>query len=246
MKLTVIGFWGAYPGKNEATSCFLIEEGNTKIILDCGSGAVAQLQNFVNLNDINAVVISHYHHDHIADIGVLIYSRVVDINLNQTEMPLAIYAHREDEDSFQKLAKPPYTNVQSYDSTTPIFIGPLTIYFQKTTHPAPCYAMKVYSTETDKSFVYTADTTYEETLIPFSMNTDLMIAETSFYADQSAGGFGHMNSVDVANLANQSQAKSLLLSHLPHFGDHQQLVDEVAARYKENVAMAKTGLTIML
>lgn len=246
MKLTVIGFWGAYPEKNEATSCFLLEEGDTKIILDCGSGAVSQLQNFLDLQDIDAVVISHYHHDHIADIGVLTYSRVVDINLKRTANPLAIYAHREDENSYQQLAKPPYTNVQAYDSTTPIYIGPFTISFQKTKHPVPCYAMKVQSTETDQSFVYTADTTYEETLIPFSMNTDLLIAETSFYADQSAAKFGHMNSMDVANLASQSQAKSLLLTHLPHFGERQQLVDEVSERYKGNVAMAKTGLMIML
>jgi len=246
MKITVIGYWGAYPEKNEATSCFLIEEGDTKIILDCGSGSVSQLQNFIDLSDVDAVVLSHYHHDHIADIGVLTYSRVVDMNLNKTEVPLAIYAHCDDDHSFQKLAKPPYTNVQPYDSVNPINIGPFTIYFEKTTHPAPCYAMKVYSTETNKFFVYTADTTFEEKLIPFSMNTDLLIAETSFYAHQAAGDFGHMNTVDVANLANQSQAKEVLLTHLPHFGDHQQLVDEVSDRYKENVTRAKTGYTIIL
>ncbi|WP_280769757.1 MBL fold metallo-hydrolase [Salipaludibacillus daqingensis] len=246
MKLTVIGFWGAYPEKNEATSCFLLEAENTKIILDCGSGAVSQLQNYVELKDIDAVILSHYHHDHVADMGVFTYSRVVDMNLNKTEQAIDIYAHREDELAFSKLAKPPYTNVLPYDSTSSVHVGPITISFQKTTHPVPCFAMKVTSTETDKTLVYTADTTFNETLIPFAMNSNLLIAETSFYADQSAESFGHMNSVDVANLAKQTKATSVLLSHLPHFGNHQQLVDEVSARFSGNVALAKTGYKIYL
>ncbi|WP_416151343.1 MBL fold metallo-hydrolase [Salipaludibacillus sp. HK11] len=246
MKLTVIGFWGAYPEKNEATSCFLLEEEDTKIILDCGSGAVSQIQNILDLRDIDAAVISHFHHDHIADIGVLTYSRVVDINLKRTKKPLSIYAHREEDDSYTNLAKPPYTDVQSYDSSNPIYIGPFTIYFQRTTHPVPCYAMKVISTKTNKSLIYSADTTYDENLIPFSLDTDLLIAESSFYANQSAAKFGHMNSVDVAKLANQSQAKSVLLTHLPHFGVHQQLVDEVTERYTGTVAIAKTGYSVTI
>ncbi|PYZ93611.1 hypothetical protein CR194_10650 [Salipaludibacillus keqinensis] len=241
MKLTVIGFWGAYAGKNEATSCFLIEEENTKILLDCGSGAVSQLQNYVELKELDAVVLSHYHHDHVADLGGLTYSRVVDMNLKRTDHPLQIYAHGEDKNEFQKLGKPPYSLVTQYEVAQPITIGPFSISFQKTSHPAPCFAMKITSTITGKSVVYTADTTYDQKLVPFSIKADLLLAETSFYADQTANTFGHMNSDEVGRLANEAKVEAVMLTHLPHFGNHQQLVNEVSQRYQGQVILAKTG-----
>ncbi|MCX8046397.1 MAG: MBL fold metallo-hydrolase, partial [Anoxybacillus gonensis] len=43
MKVTVIGYWGAFPKKNEATSCYLFEHDGFRLLVDCGSGALAQL-----------------------------------------------------------------------------------------------------------------------------------------------------------------------------------------------------------
>ncbi|SER92864.1 MBL fold metallo-hydrolase [Salipaludibacillus aurantiacus] len=241
MKITVIGYWGAYPEANEATSCFLLEEGNTNILLDCGSGAVSKLQNYKALKDINAVILSHYHHDHAADLGVLTYSRVVDINLNKTDQPLNIFAHEKDKKEYSKLGKPPYTNVQPYNGGSKVEVGPFTLQFQQTAHSAPCYAMKIRSEKSPGTLVYTADTSYDENLSPFCRDADLLIAETSFYAGQDAASFGHMTSSEVARLASNSGCKSVLLSHLPHFGNHHQLLEETEAEFKGDIQIAKTG-----
>lgn len=245
MKLTIIGFWGAYPGPNEATSAYLLEDENTKILLDCGSGSVSRLHNYIDLSNLDAVVLSHYHHDHVADIGVLQYSRVVDMNLNKTDQPLHIYAQQDDPQSFQQLGKKPYAEVFSYTTAAPLSIGPFTFTFTKTTHPAPCYAMRITSKE-GKTIVYTADTTYEEKLIPFVKNADLLIAETSFYEDQDAKRYGHMNSKEVGTLAEKGEVNSLLLSHLPHFGEHEQLMEEAKRYYTGVINLASTGLRFQL
>ncbi|MDG5786838.1 MBL fold metallo-hydrolase [Evansella sp. AB-P1] len=240
MKLTIIGYWGAYPGKNEGTSAYLLEGENTKILLDCGSGAVARLQNHINLATLDAVVLSHYHHDHVADIGVLQYSRVVDMNLKGTTEPLHIYAHKDDLMEFNRLGKKPYAEVFSYNSNGPLSIGPFTFSFQKTNHPVPCYAMKI--TDGSKSFVYTADTTYDEALIPFIQGSDLLITETSFYEDQEAKTYGHMNSKEAGTLAEKSDVQHLILSHLPHFGSHNQLVEEAKKYFSGNIQLAASDL----
>ncbi|MDQ0256525.1 ribonuclease BN (tRNA processing enzyme) [Evansella vedderi] len=245
MKITVIGSWGAYPGPGEATSAYLLEEGETKILLDCGSGVVSLLQKDHDLASIDAVVLSHYHHDHIADIGILQYSRVVDMNLDRTDQPLHIYAHQDDEQAFQQLGKKPYAEAFAYNDEEPLIIGPFTFSFHKTTHPAPCYGMKVQSPD-DKLIVYTADTTYDETFIPFLQNADLLISECSFYEKQDAAPYGHMNSKEAATLAEKGQVKQLILSHLPHFGTHEQLVKEAAGYYTGCIHLAKVGLTVTL
>ena len=51
MKITVIGCYGAYPELNGATAGYLVESKNTKVLLDCGSGVIAKLQNYIQLAD---------------------------------------------------------------------------------------------------------------------------------------------------------------------------------------------------
>lgn len=245
MKITVIGYWSAFPKTNEATSCYLLQHNEMNILLDCGSGAISQLQNVIPLWELDAVILTHYHHDHIADMGTLTYSRIVHMDLQKTDKPLHIFAHNEDVEAFEKLMRDRVTIVSLYNEKKLIQIGDLTFYFQKTTHPSPCYAIKGIDTS-GKSFVYTGDTTYDETLIPFIKNTDLLITEASFYEQQDAQAFGHMNSKEAATLAQKGNIKKLLLSHLPHFGDHVQLLNEAKNYFSGDVQLAKQGLTISL
>ncbi|UTW68956.1 MBL fold metallo-hydrolase [Anaerobacillus sp. HL2] len=84
--MSVIG--GAYPEKGDATSCYLLEHDNFELLIDCGSGALSGCSSSVLLAQLNAVIFSHYHHDHIADIGPLQYSRLIDMQLKKTSKPL--------------------------------------------------------------------------------------------------------------------------------------------------------------
>ena len=40
MKITIIGCQGAYPDQNQATSGYLIETENVRVLLDCGCGVI--------------------------------------------------------------------------------------------------------------------------------------------------------------------------------------------------------------
>ncbi|MCT2535592.1 MBL fold metallo-hydrolase [Aquibacillus koreensis] len=240
MKLTVIGYWGAYPEQESATSCYLLESNGFTCIVDCGSGALSRLQKYVNLMDIDAVVLSHYHNDHVADIGVLQYSWLVQNAIHQTEKVLPIYGHAEDQEKFNDLTHN-YTKGMEYDPKNGLEIGPFRFKFQKTSHPAPCYAMRI--TNGEKTIVYTADTSYMSNLVSFSEGADLILAECSFYEHQDGGKAGHMNSKECGELARKANVPELILSHLPHFGELNQLVEEVENYYSGDVQLAKEGLT---
>ena len=62
MKLTVVGCSGSFPGPDSPASCYLVEapyEGRTfRILLDLGSGALGALQQYVDLETIDAVLLS--------------------------------------------------------------------------------------------------------------------------------------------------------------------------------------------
>jgi ribonuclease BN (tRNA processing enzyme) len=102
MKITVLGPWGAYPKAGEATAGYLLEHEDEKILIDCGSGVLAQLQKYIALSEITAVIISHTHFDHIADLGCLQYACLIDTDLGLRTSTLPIYIADESNNSQYK------------------------------------------------------------------------------------------------------------------------------------------------
>ncbi|GGM25254.1 hypothetical protein GCM10011351_08740 [Paraliobacillus quinghaiensis] len=238
MKVTVIGFWGAYPEEGAATSSYLLEKDDVTVLIDCGSGALAQLPKYTNAMDLDAVILSHYHNDHIADIGVLQYNWLVQNQIHKTNKILPIYGHTADQAGFEKLTHH-YTAGIGYDPEKVLQIGPFSITFIKTEHPVHCYGMRI--TDGEKVVVYTADTSFMQELIPFSHKADLLITDCSFYAGQDGSSAGHMNSIDCGILAEEADVGRLLLSHYPHFGDRTELVKEAKQTFTGNIELAKSG-----
>ncbi|WP_078555345.1 MBL fold metallo-hydrolase [Bacillus alkalicellulosilyticus] len=244
MKLTVIGCWHGFPKEGQATSGYLLEQDGFRLLIDCGSGVVSHLQKYCAVEDLDAVILSHYHHDHVADIGVLQYARLFSTKLGKTNKVLPIYGHQLDEEKYKTLSYEPYVISIPYEMDTPINIGPFHFSFIKTNHPAPCAAMRINNGT--HTVVYTADTAFFPELVRFASDCDVLLTECSFFAEQSSPPGGHMNTTEVGILGTQARVKSLLLCHLPHFGDLNQLKREVETYYKRDVKLATLGYNFEL
>lgn len=237
MKLTCIGTWGAYPEAGEATTSFLLEEGNSRILLDCGSGVLSQLQRIIPIEKLDALVLSHYHHDHVADIGCLQYALLIQTILGKRSKPLPIYAHAEEENPlFSTLTYNDYTKGIRVYANQPIQIGPWDVDFCPTVHPAYCLAAKF--SHQGRSIVYTADTSWSEELVSFSKGAEMLICEASLYNEQKGKVAGHMTAGEAGQLALQAGVKRLILTHLPHYGDHQQLVQQAQEIFTGEIHLA--------
>ncbi|SEC26626.1 MBL fold metallo-hydrolase [Paenibacillus sp. GP183] len=248
MKLTILGHWGAYPEAGEATAGYLLEDEGEKVLLDCGSGVLAQLQKHMKPTELSHAIITHAHHDHVADLGCLQYACLIDTDLKLRAEPLPIYfAHDpQGEDGVTAIYKSmmgsviiPFTDKDNFQ------LGNMRFSFMKTFHGAYCVAVKIQFK--DKTIVYTADTFFDESLIDFCRDADLLLAETSFYAEfENARDYGHMNSAEVGQLAAKANVNKLILIHLPHFGEISQLAEEVQVIYKGDVQLARCGLVVNL
>lgn len=244
MKLTIVGFWGGYPKVNEASSGYLLEHEGFKLMIDFGSGVLAKLQNFVQPEELDALVLSHYHPDHIADIGVLQHARLIQGFLGKKSPQLPIYGHTQDKHEFAKLTYKNITKGIAYDPAIKLNIGPFTISFISAVHPVTCYAMRIEAG--GKSLVYTADTSFKEEFIPFASGADLLLSECNFYGNQDGKGAGHMNSHDNGKLASEAGVKQLIMTHLPHYGEIDQLVTEASTEFNGPITLAREGLEITL
>lgn len=239
MKITTLGIWGGYPKANSATSSFLIEHNGFHCLIDCGSGVLASLQNHLALDQLDAVVISHYHADHIADIGSLQYSRLIQYYLGQPSPILPIYGHTQDQEQFTKLSYKEQTQAIEITADQTIQIGPFTVTFCPTVHPVYCLAIK-FEVE-GKSAVFTADTEWTDALIPFSMQADILFSEANLYEEHIGISPGHLAGSQAGELAQQAEVKQLVLTHLPHHGDVQDILNEAEKTFVGAVELAVAG-----
>ncbi len=244
MRLTIVGCWGGYPKANEASSGYLLEEDGYQLLIDCGSGVLSKLQNWIKPEQLDAVVLSHYHSDHIADIGVLQHARLIQGFLGTPSPCLPIYGHALNEQEFVKLTYKEITKGISYDPTQVLKLGPFAIRFLQTDHPVPCFAMRIEAKH--KTLVYTADTAFKEELIEFSRGADLLLCECNLYGNIEGKAAGHMTSFDAGVLAERAQVKQLILTHLPHFGNIKQLIQEASQKYSGSISLAAQDMMIEL
>ncbi|ANU09045.1 metallo-beta-lactamase family protein [Planococcus antarcticus DSM 14505] len=239
MKIIPIGIWGGYPNKNEATSAFLIEQNGFRCLVDCGSGVLAAVQNYTALCDLNAVIISHYHPDHVADIGVLQHAAMVGMQLKEWKTPLLIYAHDKDGNEFEKLSYKGVTEGRAIQASETLELGPWKVSFCETVHPVYCLAIKF--TANDQNVVFTADTSWKEELIDFSQEADLLVAESNLYEKYIGIIQGHLSGSQAGNLAERAGVKQLLLTHLPQYGELDEILHAAKSSYSGKVEFAVIG-----
>ncbi|QBP17884.1 MBL fold metallo-hydrolase [Acetilactobacillus jinshanensis] len=246
MKLRVIGCYGGYPAKGVGTSSYLLTAGDYHLLIDCGSGDLLSLEKYFDPLKLNAVVLSHYHWDHIADVGVLQYYWQLHTEGRQ-ESVLPIYGNSADPLNLGSLTWPNSTKGEGYNGNSKLNLGPLTITFKRTIHPVPAYAMRIEDNHTKHVLVYTADSNYFEGLAKFAQNADLLVTDTNYYANKnSVEPRWHMTSSECGKLAKQSNCKKLLLSHLPQYGDLKQLITEArkTAGSKPRIGLAHVGKVV--
>lgn len=242
MQVTVLGIYGGYPYNGVPSSSYLVQAGDFNLLLDAGSGSLLALERVLDPLQLDAVILTHYHHDHAADIGVLQYYWQLHQGTRK-EPILPIYGHDRDPLNFASLTLQGVTEGRAYHDYAATKMGPLTLTFLETKHPVPAFAVRIED-QTGTVLVFTADTAYFDELVEFGQSADLLIADTNFAAAKT-GRKWHMTSVEAATLAKNSNSKSLLLSHLPQQIPLAQILAEASEVYP-GAMLAHPGQTYSL
>ncbi|WP_066495253.1 MBL fold metallo-hydrolase [Abyssisolibacter fermentans] len=210
MKLTVLGNNGPYPRAGGACSGYLIETDDTKILLDCGNGVLSRLQKICKIDELDAIIISHLHSDHISDIFILKYA--IGLNLEKMQKaPIPLYMPMDNECFIQQMNYNNAFNIIQIDEETTIDINNLEISFKKMTHPVESYAIKILTN--NRSFVYSGDTSYNDQLPEFIKNIDFFLCEASVLEKDRKIDTPHLSVKQAAQMAQNSIVKRLLLTH---------------------------------
>ena len=84
-----------------------------------------------------------------------------------------------------------------------------------------------------------------EEFVGFAKNANILLCESNFYSDMNGSNAGHMTAREAGVIANKANVQLLILTHLPHYGEHQKLVAE-AGEILLVIALAKSRLEFQL
>lgn len=250
MRLTVVGCAGSFPNADSPASCYLVEHEGHRILLDLGNGAFGALQRHVDLTPpgaLDAVVLSHCHIDHCADLGSLYVHRqygpvrAVDPLLvlgpsDARARAVGIYG-RSDEAGLDA----------QFDFVTfprePIEVGPFTIETVRAARPVESYCIRV--TAGGRSLVYSGDTGPTPNLVELARGADVALLEASFVGDDNPPGV-HLSGGDAGWIATEAGVGMLVVTHLVAWNDDQQVAAEARAAFSGPLEVACSGMTISL
>ncbi|MBT9258577.1 MAG: MBL fold metallo-hydrolase [Clostridiales bacterium] len=237
MKLTVLGNQGPFPGPGGATSGYLLQEGDWSLLLDVGSGVLSRLLQEISLADLKAVLISHWHDDHVADLGVLAYAVQVERSMGRFGPdPLPVYGPPDAEGERRLKGLEAFLTYEP----VPRALGPFTLETAPTVHARPGYSYRISSST--GTLCYSGDTGWQEDLIALAKGAGLFLAEASFLEPEKPGeGPGHLTGLQAGEMAAAAGVKELLLTHFYPFFDPSRLVQQ-AAQVFPRVQAARRGV----
>ncbi|WP_199521291.1 MBL fold metallo-hydrolase [Jiangella anatolica] len=88
MRLTVFGGCGAWPAAGQACGGYLLERDGFRLLVDPGYAVLPRLLATIDAAAVDAVVVSHGHPDHCADLSPLLRARALS---DEPPAPLPVY-----------------------------------------------------------------------------------------------------------------------------------------------------------
>lgn len=241
MQLTVLGCYGPYPPAGGACSGYLIRDSGVKLLVDCGNGVLSRLQEHMNFWQLDAVILSHLHADHFADLMIMRYGLQMAYEKGLRSEPLPVYTPSEPAVEYERL---PYKNaytIKALSGDEDLQIGPFKISFRNGLHAIPSLALRI---DSDSGImVYSGDTEYHEGIEDFAAGANLFLCEANYLEKDIAEGLAnHLSSAQAARMAAGASVGKLLLTH--HHPERQMAVSlDEARRYYPSVKAAREGFT---
>lgn len=265
MKLTIVGCSGSFPGPSSPASCYLLSahDGTRpwRVLIDLGSGALGSVQKYMDLEDIDAIFLSHLHPDHCMDLcGLHVAVRWNPHGWHRGRIPVwgpaatadrlaTAYGLDLDPGMHEEFDFQPWTALE------PVTVGPFRVTPHAVNHPIPeAYALRVEVTEYDGTGVdrtvtlaYSGDTDACQGLEDAAKDVDFFLCEAAF----EEGRDDHIKDVHLSGkrageAATAANVRRLLLTHIPVWTDTNKVVAEARGSYDGDVSAAVAGVHYMI
>lgn len=217
IELTVLGSGTCALQLQRSMSGYALRHKDFLMLLDCGNGVLRRcLEAGLRPFEIDAIVISHLHIDHIADIVSLLWGLMHAPEVNRNK-PLQFFGPPGLQQFFEKLPTVygrwlehfPFPIIVKEVSQEEFVVGPWSVKTLPMQHGNAANGYRLQSGE--KVIAYSGDTGECSEMVTLAKQADLLILECSFADDH--GVENHLHAAQAARLGRRAECKKLLLTH---------------------------------
>ena len=247
-ELIVLGTASAVPTKDHKNTHFVLVGSETSILVDCVGDDILNLEEAgVELANLNDIVLTHCHPDHISGVPSLLMS----LWLMGRKTPLNIYGLEHTLNCIERMMTlyewedwPNFFPVVFHrlpdDEMTPVLENQtFRLYASPVCHIIPTIGLRVEVVSTGKALAYSCDTEPCSQVVRLSRGTDFLIHECS------GESYGHSSATQAGEIAQEAGVKTLYLIHYsPHLYGDENVLNQVRTGYSGEVQFTKDGMVI--
>ncbi len=249
MKLTILGSGTGHPSAKRAPAGCLIETGSSKMLFDSGPGTFLRLAKInISVADLTHLFYTHLHPDHTLDFMFFLFAsrnpglqRTLPLHVAGPEGFLEFYEKAKIlygnwmEVPFKFLLKEMLEDVQPFDD--------FSVQSTEVLHQKHSVAYAV-TDQNGKKFVYTGDMDKNDAIVRLAKGADVFLCECSFPDDHYCPG--HMTPSSVAEIAEKSGVKKIVLTHFYPVWDSVSFKDALSPLKGMNVVTAEDFMEIQI
>ena len=242
MRLTVLGGCGAWPEPGQACSGFLLEHDGFRLLIDPGYATLPRLLEVADAASVDAVLVSHGHPDHCADLNPLLRARALG---DEPAPALPTFAPAGALGPVLALDRPGMLDgaiaLREFTPGDRLTVGPFGVRSWLLPHWVPNAGLRLEAG--GRSLAYTGDTGPSPALAELALGVDVLLAEATYPWQVPGGDARYLSSAWQAGaVAAQAGAGRLVLTHLWPGTDPGQAVRAAAESYPGPIAVASPGL----
>lgn len=268
MNLTPLGCLAGMPAGGLASSGYVVDAGDQRILLDAGPGTALGLTACPGRR-VTGAVISHEHTDHLLDLlvigKILLNDRLVrsgegaEAIVDETVPAVPLYVPEGAPARLRQLARlyPVATyplldrafelgfEVHEYHPGQVVRLGDVSVRLELLRHAAPNCGVRVE--HAGRSLVYTGDTGVTDALPALASGADMLLAESTL-RESDPTGHGHLSPREAGRAAQDARVGQLVLTHFstPDPADHAWHAARASGVFDGPVHTAHPGTTLSL
>nr|NLD40339.1 MBL fold metallo-hydrolase [Actinomycetales bacterium] len=260
MRLSVIGCTGSMSGPDSPASCYLVqaegpgEDGAPRtwsVVLDLGPGAFGKLMTVIDPGQVDAVLLSHLHADHMSDmISYHVYRRW---HPNGALGPVTVFAPAGALERVRGVGgdgpEEDYSGefyFRNHADRTAVQVGPFRVEPYRVDHPVEAYAIRITApseTGGDATLTFSGDTDYCAGLVSAAEGADLLLAEAGFVDGGREPRGIHLTGSRAGQAAADARVGRLVLTHIQPWTDPADVAEPAADAFSGPVEVARAGAT---
>ncbi|WP_135661607.1 MBL fold metallo-hydrolase [Halorhabdus rudnickae] len=249
MKLTFLGTGTALPTGERNQTGLLVETDDRRLMVDCGSGVLGALATTDRgYADLDAVLLTHHHLDHLADLLPLLKARWLadapSLSIAGPEGTAELFADLLDVHEYlREHVDPVVTDLEAGETT----LAGLDVHARDVSHSMAGLGYRLSPAgSSGPAVVCSGDTVADPAFLSLAAGADVLVHDCSFPDDIETDNHATPSSLGKALSEADIDVETIFLTHLyPQTdGRHQEMLASIGEHYQGEVKFARDGQAI--